>query len=186
MRHYLSIFLFSFLCFSASANEWKGPFDYSDFPEIFPGGNKPNDEIIYIAMVLQNNISMEGVKFSQNAQGYLKEISIKNTTWVFGQLSKQDRGVKYSFDGKDNYAPKYIMFTPSNPKEYRWKKASDGVVPPKAVKAWGEQNDQYLCRADWAGGWLIGRLLPAKQTCLFSYGGSERAVFVYEVLVSTI
>lgn len=181
MKNSLAILILVCSSVSALANEWKGPFDYVDFPEFFQAGHEPNNEPIFIGMVLLENLKMKDVRLKKDDRGYLSEPE-NSGTWRFSGLSKSYRGAKYTHDGKEVHAGKFVMFSPSEPDKYQWVPSEEGKVPENALRAWGEEP-QYLCRAVWAGGLFPGRLIPPAKTCLFGFGGIERAVFVYEVLI---
>ena len=179
------IFLtFLFFINSSSAEEWRGPFDYDKVSVSFKAGKEKNGDPIYIGMVLHENIKMKGVNFIKRENKYVQEPrdSYKGK-WVLGRWTKQYGGVVYTNNNEEHFAKKFLIFDPINAKAYSWIKANDGELPANAVQAWSSNDDQYICRAEWAGGIYPGRFVPSNQVCIISFSGKEVKLFVYEILV---
>lgn len=66
--------------------------------------------------------------------------------------------------------------------QLRWVPASNGVVPPGAVRGGFEPGNPalYICRAPYAGGLHPGKIVGT--SCNFGYGGLEVLASTYEVL----
>jgi hypothetical protein len=83
-----------------------------------------------------------------------------------------------------DFSKPYLDFSKE---DANWVDASNGVVPPAAVKAGGEaspgQQSLYVCRAVYKGGLHPGKVRSAFKACNITFGGKELPVADYQVLV---
>tara|TARA_B100001540_G_C15784725_1_gene632698 strand:- start:96 stop:794 length:699 start_codon:yes stop_codon:yes gene_type:complete len=108
----------------------------------------------------------------------------QNVSWHIGKAGVHLKdGMTYSYGGKEKDSKKHYVFCPDNPAEYHWVAGSNGSYPAKAVNGWHSSENQKVCRANWGGGKHPGKLIPSSGACFIGYGGGEKAVKSYEVLV---
>lgn len=65
----------------------------------------------------------------------------------------------------------------------RWVWASNGQVPPNAVRTTGPSGSRtYIGRAHFQGSVTPGTIVPERKACCIAWGGNEHMIRIYEVL----
>jgi hypothetical protein len=110
-----------------------------------------------------------------------------DSLWHIGKAGTHlARGVTYSYGGKEYDSTQHFVFAPPDPQKYSWVAASNGHVPPQAVAGWNRRERQLVARAAWEGGVHPGKLIPGSRACFIGYGGGEKGISSYEVLVLNV
>lgn len=76
--------------------------------------------------------------------------------------------------------------TASAAPEVEWRVASNGDVPVNALAAGREADGRvlFVCRASYRRGLHLGKLRSEFGGCKIPYGGSEKVIAVYQVLIA--
>lgn len=175
------------------------------FCQNFPAGREADGRKLFVSQIERRHRFI-GVNISFDENGGYSSASPDlfkdgGKTWHIGKAGTHLKdGMVYSYGGKEvdvgythipqgkKYPHFTLCLTPSGIKKQqdqkiKWVTASNGSVPKGAVMGFNRDEDQYVCRAKWAGGIHPGKLIRG-QACFFGYGGGEKAVKSYEVLVA--
>lgn len=100
-----------------------------------------------------------------------------------GKLAVKHRVAYVPYDGKEN-AVQEIEVCCARPERVRWVESRDGMIPPNAVIGGNTVSGEtlYIGRAKEQGSLTPGKIHPSHRVIYISFGGSEVAHKVYEVL----
>lgn len=173
------------------------------FCQNFAAGREADGRPLYVSQFSRTGINMIGVTITigENGDASPGLISSQGATWHVGKAGVHlKEGMTYSYGGGEYDASQFSFpqgnqyqhltfclteLGMANPGVYSWIPASGGQSFPTAVKGYNTSEGQVVCRAQWAGGVHPGKLIPSSGACYFGYGGGEKAVTSYEVLVFT-
>jgi hypothetical protein len=99
-----------------------------------------------------------------------------------GKIRRDFDGCLIPFGGKEIHEKNYEVLV--GMEDARWIPASNGQIPRFAFKAGYEGGESmFVCRGRIEGGLHPGKIRSGFDGCLISYGGGERHVPNYEVLI---
>ena len=100
-----------------------------------------------------------------------------------GKVRLSFHGCNIGWGGKEYTISSYQVLVGN----VRWAPASGGQIPQGAIPAGKEQQpgneDLFVCRAQFKNGVHPGKIRPAFHGCNIAWGGEERTISNYEVLV---
>jgi hypothetical protein len=134
-----------------------------------------------------NNTSSSPILASERGEWHLGKAGVHladGMTYSFGG-GEVDVG-RFHIPQGNKYGHLVLCLTENytdRPQRLQWVSGANGSHHPSAVRGFNTEEGQLVCRASWAGGVHPGKLIPSSGACFFGYGGGEKGVQSYEVLV---